>query len=192
MTSAFDADSVGTAAAFRTLADLEHRFNAMRPPEREKGRVVLLVCRGEGGQRATLDHADMTPESGMPGDAWGRQRRPASDAQLTVMQANVAELVANGQPLVLFGDNMFLDLDLSAANVPPGSRLRAGSVTLEVTPMPHTGCRKFRERFGDAALRFVSKPERRDLNLRGVYMRVVGSGRIAVGDPVEVISRPTS
>ena len=192
MTPALDGESAGTVAAFRTLADLEHRFSAMRPAERDKGRVVLLVRRGDRGQREALDHADMTPESGMPGDAWGRQRRPSSDAQLTVMQANVAELIANGQPFLLFGDNVFLDLDLSAANIPPGTRIRAGSVTLEVTPMPHTGCRKFRERFGDAALRFVSKPELRDLNLRGVYMRVVESGRISVGDPVEVISRSIS
>ena len=192
MTLAFDGDSTGTAAALRTLADLERRFSTMSHPHREKGRVVLLVRRGEGGQRETLDHAEMTPESGMPGDAWGRQRRPSSDAQLTVMQANVAELIANGEPFVLFGDNVFLDLDLSADNVPPGTRIRAGSLTLEVTPMPHTGCRKFRERFGDAALRFVSKPQLRELNLRGVYMRVVESGRVAVGDAVEVISRPTS
>ena len=132
----------------------------------------------------------MTPESGIPGDAWGRQRRPAPEAQLTVIQIDIAELIANGQPLTLFGDNLFLDLDVSAANLPPGSRLRAGTVTLEVTPEPHNGCGKFRERFGDAALRFVSKRDLRHLNLRGVYMRVVDEGEIAPGDPVQVLSRP--
>ena len=131
----------------------------------------------------------MTPESGIPGDAWGRQRQPAPDAQLTVMQVDIAELVANGQPLTLSGDNLFLELDLSAANLPPGSRLRAGAVTLEVTPEPHNGCRKFRERFGDAALRLVSQRDLRHLNLRGVYMRVVEEGEIAAGDPVQVLSR---
>lgn len=128
-------------------------------------------------------------DSDSTGDAWGRQRRPAPDAQLAVMQVHVAELVANSQPLVLFGDNVFLELDLSAANLPPGSRLRAGSVTLEVTAAPHNGCRKFRARFGDGALRFVSKPALRHLNLRGVYMRVIEGGELSAGDPVEVISR---
>jgi MOSC domain-containing protein YiiM len=132
----------------------------------------------------------MTPESGIPGDAWGRQRDPAPEAQLTVMQVDVAELIANGQSLALFGDNLFFELDLSETNLPPGSRLRAGTVTLEVTPEPHTGCRKFRERFGDAALRFVSQRHLKHLNLRGVYMRVVGEGEIAEGDPVQVLSRP--
>lgn len=131
----------------------------------------------------------ITVDSDSTGDAWGRQRRPAPDAQLAVMQVHVAELVANGQPLVLFGDNVFLELDLSAANLPPGSRLRAGSVPFEVTAAPHNGCRKFRARFGDGALRFVSKPALRHLNLRGVYMRVIEGGELSAGDPVEVISR---
>ena len=133
----------------------------------------------------------MTPASGVPGDAWGRRPRPAPEAQLAVMHIDIAELVANGQPLTLFGDNLFLELDLSAANLPSGSRLRAGTATLELTPEPHDGCRKFRERFGDAALRFVSRRDLRHLNLRGVYMRVVEEGEIAVGDPVQLLFRPT-
>ena len=116
--------------------------------------------------------------------------RPGANSSMVAI--DIAELIANGQPLTLFGDNLFLDLDLSAANLPPGSRLRAGTATLEVTPEPHDGCRKFRERFGDAALRFVAKRDRRPLNLRGVYMRVVDEGEIAAGDSVQVLSRPCS
>lgn len=74
-------------------------------------------------------------------------------------------------------------------NLPPGSRLRVGGATLEVTPKPHNGCRKFRARFGDDALRFVSLPELRPRNLRGIYMRVVDGGEVAPGDAVDVISR---
>ena len=136
-----------------------------------------------------LPRVFMTRESGVRGDAWSRQARPAPEAQLAVMQIAIAELIANGQPLALFGDNLFLDLDLSAANLPSGSRLRAGTATLEVTPEPHDGCRKFRERFGDAALRLVSRADVRHLNLRGVYMRVVEDGEIAAGDPVQLLSR---
>ena len=137
-----------------------------------------------------LSRTFMTPESGVPGDAWGRQSRPAPEAQLAVMGIDIAELIANGQPLQLFGDNLFLELDLSTANLPSGSRLRAGTATLEVTPEPHNGCSKFRERFGNAALRLVSRENLRHLNLRGVYMRVVENGEIATGDPVQLLSRP--
>jgi len=108
------------------------------------------------------------------------------------MQTDVAELIANGQPLTLFGDNLFLDLDLSATNLPPGSLVRIGGATMEVTPKPHNGCQKFRARFGSEALRFVSKPDLRRRNLRGIYMRVVQRGEVAAGDPVEVITRAAS
>lgn len=126
----------------------------------------------------------------MPGDSWGRQRDPALEAQLAVMQFDIAQLVANGQPLTLFGDQMFLELDLSQANLQAGSILRVGTAILEVTPEPHNGCSKFRARFGDAALRFVSKGELRQLNLRGVYLRVRQAGEVATGDAIEVVSRP--
>jgi len=108
------------------------------------------------------------------------------------MQVDVAGLIANGQPLTLFGDNLFLDLDLSAANLPAGSRVRVGGATLEVTPKPHNGCRKFHARFGPEALRFVSKPDLRPRNFRGIYMRVVEPGEVALGDAVEVLARAAS
>jgi MOSC domain-containing protein YiiM len=108
---------------------------------------------------------------------------------LAVMQRDVAELIANGQPLTLFGDNVFVDLDLSTANLPAGSRLRVGAVELVVTPAPHNGCRKFRGRFGDDALRFVAARHLRPRNLRGIYLRVVSGGDVACGDPVVVVSR---
>jgi MOSC domain-containing protein YiiM len=131
----------------------------------------------------------LTTESGIPGDSWGRRPGASLDAQLTVIQSDVAELIANGQPLPLFGDNLYLDLDLSSGNLPTGSRVRAGTVVLEVSPLPHNGCQKFNARFGNDALRFVSKKDLRHRNLRGIYMRVVEAGELAVGDRVEVLSR---
>ena len=118
------------------------------------------------------------------------QPNPDPEAALTVMQVDVAELVANGQPLTVFGDNVFLELDLSADNLPTGSRVRIGRATLEVTAKPHNGCRKFAARFGHDALRLVNRAELRHRNLRGIYMRVVEAGHVAVGDPVEVLFRP--
>jgi MOSC domain-containing protein YiiM len=105
------------------------------------------------------------------------------------MQEGVARLIANGQPLSLFGDSLFLVLDLSSRNLPTGSTLQIGTAVLQVTAKPHNGCRKFRQRFGSDALRFVSTPEFRHLNLRGVYMRVVADGDAGPGDPVRVVAR---
>lgn len=190
MERVIDSQSDGDPAAFLALDVLTTRLALAPAAPTDIGRVRLIVTRHQAGRREPLARATMTPESGMPGDSWGRQRRPSPEAQLAVMQFNVAELIANGQPLELFGDQLFLELDLSESNLPAGSILRVGTATLEVTPMPHNGCRKFRARFGDGALRFVSGRERRHLNLRGVYLRVAAAGDIAVGDPIHVLSRP--
>lgn len=184
-----DSSSVGDPVRYPTLDLLERSLAALPGAPEDLGHVALLVRRGEGGLREKPDRVQLAPDAGLPGDAWGRQREPRPEAQITVMQIDVAELIANGQPLVLFGDNLFLDLDLSAANLPIGSLIKVGGATLEVTPKPHNGCQKFRARFGYDALRFVSKPDLRHRNLRGIYMRVVQPGEAAPGDPVEVISR---
>jgi hypothetical protein len=186
-----DSGSVGDPARFRSLAELERAARSLRPAPSERGRVALIVSRGEGGLREPLARTRLAPDAGVPGDAWGRRPDRKPDAQIAVMEARIAELLANGQPLTLFGDNLFLDLDLSAANLPPGSRVRVGRAELEVTPEPHDGCRKFRTRFGADALRFVSQPELRPRNLRGIYMRVLAEGEVAPGDPVELLSRAT-
>jgi MOSC domain-containing protein YiiM len=191
-TTVIDSNSIGDPARFHPLVLLEERLRMLPRAPRTVGRVVLLVRRVEGGRRETPDRAFVTPSAGLPGDAWGRAPQPNPDAQLTVMQSEVAELIVNGQPLALFGDNLFFELDLSSANLPLGSRLRAGGVTLEVTPKPHNGCHKFRARFGGDALRFVSMQALRHLNLRGIYMRAIQEGEIAVGDAIEVISRGVS
>jgi MOSC domain-containing protein YiiM len=190
MQKAIDSASVGEVACFRTLDELESGLSV--PGSGDHGGVALIVRRAEGGRRETPERVVVTPEDGVPGDAWVRHPARTVDGQIAVMQLDVAELIANGQPLTLFGDNLFLDIDLSVGNLSVGSRLRVGGAVLEVTPKPHNGCRKFRTRFGDGALRFVVKPETRHRNLRGIYLRVVEPGAIACGDAVEVLSRPQS
>ena len=186
-----DSGSLGDASRYRTLAALEEGLRALATPK-DGGRVALIVVRGEGGRRAELARVRLEVDAGLPGDAWGRQPEPHLEKALAVMQSDVAELIANGQPLALFGDNLFLSLDLSTANLPPRSRLRIGGALLEVTPMPHNGCHKFQARFGADALRFVVKSELRHRNLRGVYLRTAEGGEVAVGDPVAVTRRVRS
>jgi len=184
-----DSDSVGDPARFRTREDLELALQALPIAPTDRGSVALVVSRGAGGRRETPDRVRLTGDGGMPGDKWSLREDRKIDGQITVMQLAVATLIANGQPLTLFGDNLFVDLDLSVGNLPTGSRVRIGSAVLEVTPKPHNGCRKFRARFGDEALRLVNKPELRHRNLRGIYLCVVGDGGVGRGDAVEVIRR---
>ena len=182
--------SVGDSDRFLSFEELRRAHDASSPVPAHEGRVALIVRRREGGRRELPERLRLTLEAGVPGDAWSARADPDPAGQIAVMQLDVARLIANGQPLELFGDNLLLELDLSRANLPPGSRVRVGGAILEVTPKPHNGCHKFRARFGADALRFVAEPERRHRNLRGIYMRVHEAGEVCVGDPVLVIARP--
>jgi MOSC domain-containing protein YiiM len=178
----------GNAARHRPLAALEAGLRALPVVSGAAGRVALLVRRLADGVRERPESVRLSAEEGLTGDDW--TRRPPRDpaAQLAVMRREVAELIANGQPLTLFGDNLFVDLDLSAASQPAGARFRVGEALVEVTPKPHNGCSKFRQRFGADALRFVQAAPTRDRNLRGVYWRVVEAGDVRVGDAIVALA----
>jgi len=118
--ASIDSESVGDADRYRTLAHLEERLNALPGAPQESGRVALIVVRGEHGRREQPERIRLEVDAGVPGDAWGRQREPHVEKAIAVMQIDVAELIANGQPLALFGDNLFLSVDLSTENLPPG------------------------------------------------------------------------
>jgi len=172
------------------MADLEAGLAQLTASPKDLGSISLLVRRAESSQRDVIRSGHLGANAGLVGDKWARNSERSSDAQLTMMELGVARLIANGQPLGLFGDQLFVELDLSRENMPPGSRLDVGAAVLEVTGRPHNACQKFRSRFGTDALHFVSGPDLRQKNLRGVYLRVLSDGGVRVGDSVTVIHRP--
>ncbi len=180
----------GDSASYLSAAELEAGLAALPAPPRDTGRLTLLVRRLADGSRELPERVCLTPEEGLPGDAWGRRPPLDLEEQLAVIRDDVATMIAHGQPLTTFGDNLFVDLDLSDANLPAGSRLRVGEAIVEVSPKPHNGCRKFHQRFGPDALRFVQAKATRDQNFRGVYWRVVEPGEVAIGATIQVLSRP--
>jgi hypothetical protein len=171
-------------------AALDHGLRALPPAPQHAGRLALIVRRLATGARETPREVRLCRNEGVPGDDWSRRPPRKPEAQLAVMRRELAELIANGQPLTLFGDNLFVELDLSAANLPAGTRLQVGEAVVEMTAEPHNGCRKFQQRFGPDALRFVQARETRDQNFRGVYWRVLEPGAARVGDAVRVVARP--
>jgi len=113
-------------------------------------------------------------------------RTPNQDVQLTVMNARAAALVSQDKSRwPLAGDQLYLDLDLSDDNLPPGTHLAIGSAVIEVSVQPHTGCAKFVERFGFDAMNFVNSAEGKAMHLRGINTRIVQPGVIRVGDRAE-------
>jgi len=175
-----------------TREELEAGLNAIGQSPREEGVLELIVRRPAIGEREVLQKGVLDVREGLVGDNWrtrgGTRTSDGSahpDMQLNVMNARVIALVAQEKDRwQLAGDQLFIDLDLSEANVPPGTRLEIGSAVIEVTDQPHTGCKKFVARFGMAAMQFVNSPIGIALHLRGINARVVQPGTIRVGDVV--------
>jgi MOSC domain-containing protein YiiM len=172
-----------------TPAELEAGLDEIREAPKDGGRVQLIMRRPQEGERELVETAELDTEVGVVGDRWshgrsgGRPRNPAT--QVTLMSARAAALVARTRDRwPLAGDQLYVDLDISEENLPPGTRLSLGSAVLEISREPHTGCKKFVSRFGMDAMLFVNSPVGRALRLRGVNARVVEPGTVSVGDAV--------
>jgi MOSC domain-containing protein YiiM len=173
-----------------SLADLEAGLKKLPAASKDSGRVAMIVCRRSPGVHDSLERVQLSLDDGVVGDEWKR-RAGKIDAQITVIRRHVSELISNGQSLTVSGDNLVVDMDISAENLPAGTRLRVGEAIVEMTPMPHNGCKKFAARFGKDACRFVQAAATRHLNLRGIHWKVIQPGEVRVGDPIQVLSRST-
>lgn len=168
-------------------AGLDH----IRRSPSDAGRVGLIVARPAVDRREVLEEAVLDATEGLVGDSWLARgsTTPSGQAlpegQVTLMNDRVARLVAVDEDRrALAGDQLYVDLDLSVENLPPGTHLAVGSAVLRVSAKPHLGCWKFEGRFGSAALDFVNSPTGRALRLRGMNATVVVAGTVSVGDLV--------
>jgi hypothetical protein len=175
-----------------TRDQLEAGLDEIRRAPRDGGVLRLIVRRPGVNAREVLEQGQLDPVAGLVGDTWrtrgsSRSRNGSAhpDMQLNIMNARAIALVARSPDRwALAGDQLFVDLDLSAENLPPGTRLAVGSAVVEVTEQPHTGCAKFASRFGADAMKFVNSPEGKRLRLRGLNAKVVRPGTIRAGDIV--------
>jgi len=176
-----------------SLTELEAGLETIRQSPQDAGVVKLIVRRPQSEQREILTEGRLDLTGGLVGDNWqarGSRGTPDGSAnpemQLNLMNARVIALLApEPERWALAGDQLFVDLDLSERNVPPGTRLAIGSAVIEVTAPPHTGCQKFSARFGVDAMKFVNSPEGKALHLRGINARVVQPGVVRNGDEVK-------
>jgi hypothetical protein len=176
-----------------TTAELEAGLEHIRQAPRAQGTLALIVRRPAVDAREVLEVGQLDVTTGLIGDTWqvrGSSRTADGaahpDMQLNIMNARAIALLAQDPARwPLAGDQLYVDLDLSEENLPPGTRLAIGSAVIEVTAQPHTGCKKFMARFGADALKFVNSPTGRALHLRGINAKVVQSGEIHTGDIVQ-------
>jgi len=173
-----------------TIEELEAGLDEIRRAPRDEGTLRLIVRRPQVNEREVLEEGRLDPIHGLVGDTWetrgsSRSRSGSAhlDMQLNIMNARAIALVARSTDRwALAGDQLYIDLDLSVANLPPGTRLGLGSAVIEITEEPHTGCGKFASRFGVDAVKFVNSAEGKKLRLRGLNAKVVAPGVIRVGD----------
>lgn len=179
--------------AHKTVEELEQGMAEVLAAPKDAGTVRLIVRRPGVDAREVLETAHLESAHGLVGDDWenrsGRDGHRNEYAQLTVMNARYTELIAGGtepDDWAAAGDQLYVDLDISEANLPAGSRLSMGTATIEISQEPHTGCAKFSARFGSEALKFANSSTGRALRLRGANARVVAPGVVRRGDVVRL------
>jgi MOSC domain-containing protein YiiM len=170
-----------------TIAEIEIGLSEVLESPMDNGVLELIVRRPQSNEREVLETGELDIEKGLVGDDWLR-RDGNSVTQLTIMNSRIASLLAQDENRrKLAGDQLFVDLNLTDENLPAGTRLSIGSAIIEVTPQPHNGCKKFVERFGADAMKFVNSPVGKQFHLRGIYAKVIQSGSIRQGDIVKKI-----
>ena len=180
---------------YLSVTELEAGMDHIRQSPKEEGVLKMIVRRPDIDEREVIYEGQLNTTDGLEGDTWkARGSSHTADgsanvnAQITVMNARAIALLAQEEQLwPLAGDQLYIDMDLSDDNIPPGTRLAIGSAIIEVSAQPHSGCKKFSSRFGVEAMKFVNSPEGKRLHLRGINTRVVQAGTIHVGDIVKKI-----
>jgi hypothetical protein len=184
------------AIKYLSTTELEAGMQYIHRSPKDNGIVKMIVRRPKDDEREVIRRGELDLTEGLIGDNWkARGSKRTADgsanvnAQITVMNSRLIELVAqNKSRWSLAGDQLYIDMDLSHDNLPPGTRLAIGSAVVEVTAEPHTGCKKFSDRFGADAMKFVNSSEGKHLRLRGINTRVARGGVIQVGDVVRKIT----
>jgi len=167
----------------------------LRSPK-DTGIVNMIVRRPDIDQREVLDEGELDTAEGLVGDNWLPKGSDSTadgtahpEMQLTIMNSRVIALVATSfDRWLLAGDQFYVDFDLTKENLPAGTQLELGTAILEVSKVPHLGCKKFASRFGVEATIFVNSRRGKQLNLRGINAKVITPGVVRKGDSIKKLS----
>ena len=178
---------------FLTNQELEAGLDKIRQSPADDGVLELIARRPGIDEREVLEEGLLDLEEGLVGDNWksrGSSRTSDGSAhpgmQLTIMNARAIALIAQEKSRwPLAGDQLYIDMNLSDENLPAGTQLALGTAIIEITDSPHNGCKKFAERYGVDAVKFINSPIGKELHLRGIKAKVIRPGKIKTGDLVK-------
>jgi hypothetical protein len=168
------------------MAALPH----LRAAPKDRATIRQLCFRPARHAREFPDSLTLTRAAGVPGDRWLTDPwlrlpdgAPDPDIQVSILPARVLDLVWQPHDAAPHpGDTIVADMDMSVANLPPGSLLMAGSAVLRVSPLFNDGCAKWAARYGAAAKTWITAPGHPELRLRGILCAVVQDGTVREGD----------
>lgn len=174
---------------------LDQGLDSILQSPKNEGEVKMIVSRPKKNEREVLNVGTLDLELGLVGDNWKtRGSSRTTDGfghplmQLNLMNSRTIELLAQTKDRwQLAGDQFFVDFDLSEENIPPGTQLQIGTAIIERTEIPHLGCKKFVERFGMDAMKFVNSKQGKLLNLRGVNAKVITPGIVKTNDQIKKV-----
>lgn len=182
-----------------SAAELEAGWVSQSPGPRGAGRLALLVLRAspadllEGQDKIAHplhhqpDSIRFTAEHGIDGDRWKAGKEVGSQISLTSLV--VTKLVAGPRERWhLLGDNLVVDLDLSADALPVGSRLKIGTGLVELSAIPHAPCDRYAARLGQAAHDWVADEKHASRHLRGRYARVLRGGEVCLESTIALVN----
>ncbi|MEM8633131.1 MAG: MOSC domain-containing protein [Pseudomonadota bacterium] len=180
----------------RTAAELAEALPDILGAPKDEGRLDLIVSRPGHGQRTALNTAAVSLAGGLQGDHWSKgcwrtteAGDPHPDVQICMMMSRcIAAIAGDMENWPPAGDNFFIDMDLTPANMPPGTRFSIGTAEFVVTEEIHAGCDAFIERYGRDACVFVNTGPGKTHKLRGIYARVTKDGEIARGNVLRKLS----
>lgn len=183
-----------------TTEEIDAKIASVLESPKDNGTLEMIVRRPAENAREVVENGFLSVENGLIGDNWRTRGSSRTDnglghpeMQLNVMNWRFVNLIAGSRERAqLAGDQLFVDLDLSPDNLQPGTRLSIGSAVIEITAIPHLGCKKFVERFGIDAMKYANSEFGRGHNLRGVNARVIASGDVSVEDLVKRVAHATA
>lgn len=175
-----------------TRDELSAGLDHIRAAPKQESTLDCIVVRPVSGEQHEVKSARLSLAGGVEGDHWVKDSwkatadgKPDPDVQLCIMNSRSIGLVAQDRARwPMAGNNLYMDLDLSPENLPPGARLAIGAAMIEISAVLNLGCEHFIKHYGRDACVFVNTGEGLKLRMRGLYARVVEDGVVTVGDTV--------